>query len=191
MVGIGLLAHPGRIGAAIEVLGELSAGVLSESGDLDATLVLVDSTTPRSGRFAESTVVRERRAARAMAQERGVADRLSFIDGPLAAPVQMGFLDRADIFISPLTIDGQVVAGGLTFAAAEGSTTVSTHGRGRKGPVVRDPELVAQLLADMVAATRNRSTSFDGRRHPVFGDSASVEAVDGTTEVTLRVLRAG
>ena len=159
LVGIGLLAHTRNLGVVhiLEALHEAR----HEAGDpVKSILVLVDAARPANGPSGHRTVVEEQRALlRTASEDRGVANRLVFLDGPLSAAASTGLVSRADVFVRPLVLGGQSVTGGLSFAMAAGSTTVSTHWISRDGVVEREPKFVAQALVEMVELTRSRTAS--------------------------------
>jgi glycosyltransferase involved in cell wall biosynthesis len=61
-----------------------------------------------------------------LAEDLGVSDRVTFMDGFLSIEVIAGLLAATDIFVTPYVNLDQIVSGALTFALASGCPVVST-----------------------------------------------------------------
>ncbi|WP_156681471.1 glycosyltransferase family 4 protein [Sphingomonas profundi] len=148
LLTFGLLSPNKGIETVIEALPEIVAQ------NPDALYVVLGATHPHLV-AREGEAYRDR--LRALAEEKGVANSVRFIDGFLEQELLLDYLAAADIYVTPYLNEAQITSGTLSYAIALGK------------PVVSTPYWHAnELLADDVGIIAP------------FGDSgAFVEAING------------
>jgi glycosyltransferase involved in cell wall biosynthesis len=89
----------------------------------DATYVVLGATHPNLVRH-EGEAYRERLLARA--HERGVADRVVFLDQFVDQATLLGFIAMCDVYVTPYLNEAQMTSGTLAYSFGLGKAVVST-----------------------------------------------------------------
>lgn len=123
----GLLAPNKGIETMIEAMPEIVAG------HPQALYVVLGATHPNLVAH-EGEAYRDR--LKALAEERGVADHVAFIDDFFDHDALIDYLQAADIYATPYTNPAQITSGTLSYAVGVGKAVVST-------PYVHASEILA------------------------------------------------